>query len=355
MPKNAPPRAIRDANSHRVEGPADVAVDAPQSFNVGGQSTMLVDFLERCLASFRGGHRGDESIPDNFYAARNLFVSAGVAALVSAREDAAWIQRGVRPAQDAALRRECCRRVRRLALELLADGRIDDFFFMHKPPGIRLRFRCAASLNQLRHVVDAELASWHSEGLIEASEAGVYEPESALFGGPASMSFVHALFTVDSLLWLAYHGREPDAAQSDPAWLVSLAVLATLLTGLDITGWEDLGVWEQVRLHGRRRREDANDSPLYAEVSGDLRDVWSRRDLIVELLSPSGRAILEEHRDAVLAGAAAWRAGYFAVDGALLGPRAAAAMYVIFHWNRAEVSDVNQALIAESLARRMVP
>ena len=109
--------------------------------------------------------------------------------------------------------------------------------------------------------------------------------------------------------------------------------------------------WEQMEIPFG---DDASAFQLYTQVADGIRDVWSRRDLIVQLLHPEIRAIVEQYREAVLAGATAWRAGYLAHDGAVLGPRAATAMYAIFHWNRAALSAVDQALVAAALSQRAV-
>jgi hypothetical protein len=140
-----------------------------------------------------------------------------------------------------------------------------------------------------------------------------------------------------------------------PAWLASLAVLQTLFAGLDITGWEDIGVWDRIRaMTGRRLNSNKAALPMYTTVAGEIRDVWSRRDQIADELLPPVKAIVAGHERAILTGAAQWRSGYFCQPGASLGPRAAAAFYVVFHWNRAALSRAEQALLAESLSERMV-
>ena len=154
------------------------------------------------------------------------------------------------------------------------------------------------------------------------------------------------------MTWLEYHSSDAGVAEASPAWLVSLATLATLLTALDITGSEDLGVWNDVRMRwGRRLDADADTSPIHAEVVDGIRNLWSYRDSIVELLNPELRDLVKRHAEPTRAGAAAWRAGYFDRAEAVVGPRAGAAVYAIFHWNRGMLSTLDQALVAEALAR----
>jgi hypothetical protein len=170
------------------------------------------------------------------------------------------------------------------------------------------------------------------------------------------MGFVHSLFTVDSLIWLDYHScRAVEGEAVSPAWLVSMAALRTVFDGLDITGWEDIGVWDRIRnIAGRRLVDVTHSLPLYAEIAKEIREAWSRSDQILDELHPSVGAILIQHDSALRAGAERWHSGYFRNRTASLGPRAAAAFYVIFHWNRAALSLTEQALLTESLAERML-
>lgn len=272
-------------------------------------------------------------------------------------EGARWLQVGVRPATDPERHRELYRRIAQLARRLLLGSAARNFFYMHKPPGMRLRFELAdrspaGGDGDLPDAVDRQVARWRREQLIDQVEPGVYEPESQLFGGESSMRYVHGLFTVDSLAWLDYRGGGGPAGD-DLAWLVSLAMLRDLFDELDIVDWEDLGVWDRLRSHaGRRLARPATELPGYPEVAGAIRATWRRPGQLVDRLPPAVRAIVADHREAMRPAVRRWRAGYFATRAASIGPRAAAACYVVFHWNRAALPAVRQALLAESLSER---
>ena len=329
--------------------------DQDTSLDVGDRATYLAEFLALCARSLTT-EPGSEQCSDEFYQARDVFVRAGLEALAARPWQTSndWLQIGIRPREDLGQHGDLCGQIACLARRLLSDSAVDNFFFMNKPPGMRLRFQTAAarSSEDLADVLHGEVTRWREEGLIDYVEHGVYEPEGPLFGGPRSMSFVHALFTVDSLIWLDYHAcRGVEGEAISPAWLVSLTTLRTVFAGLDITGWEDIGVWDSIReIAGRRLGEHKASLPMYPEVAGEIRDVWSRRNDILEDLHPAVKAIVADHDSALLTGAARWRSGYFCQPGASLGPRAAAAFYVIFHWNRGALSHVEQALLAESLS-----
>jgi thiopeptide-type bacteriocin biosynthesis protein len=324
---------------------------------VGDRRLPLSQFLAYCARTAIAELEAEgEDYSEELCRARDLFVQTGLEALAAEARTGAWLQIGIRPSEDLALRRELCQRIAGVARRLLSESAVDNFFFMHKSPGMRLRFeRGQGSPYGLEEALYEEVAHWNAEGLVEGVEPGLYEPESQLFGGQTSMKYVHALFTVDSLIWLDYHScRTVDDETISPAWLVSLAALRPVFAGLDITGWEDIGVWDRIReMAGRRLGEVQVSLPMYAKVADELRDTWSHKNRILDGLHPAVAAIVAHHDSALLTGAARWRSGYFCNRRASLGPRAAAAFYVIFHWNRAALSHTEQALLTESLAERI--
>lgn len=322
---------------------------------VGERLIPLARFLSSCATATasRPNGGGDDGAHE-LYEACQTFVRAGLQALAARSTADDWLQIGVGVPTEPDARCEFYRRVAELVRKLLSESAIDNFFFMHKPPGVRLRFeigpKSPASLGERLHET---LEHWKEEGLVLAIEPGIYEPESQLFGGTASMAYVHALFTIDSLVWLDYHARPAgDNDHADVAWLVSLAMLPAVFQGLDITGWEDMGVWHYL---GQRAGRDLDQGALslaeYDEIATSVRAIWLRRELLLEQLPADLHSIVSDHYPGLQAAAAQWRSGYFATTAAALGPRSAVAFYVIFHWNRAGLSAVQQALLTASLSR----
>ncbi len=73
------------------------------------------------------------------------------------------------------------------------------FFFMRKPPDLRLRFRgdgsfCGILEERFRGLVE--------RGHVHHVRAGTYEPEVARFGGSAAMEAAHTFFDCDSEAWM---------------------------------------------------------------------------------------------------------------------------------------------------------
>lgn len=268
--------------------------------------------------------------------------------LLANRIPTTWLHYGIVP--SAGRRPELYGELRNVACELTEAEQINEFFFMHKPPGLRVRFQSTGgSLEDLDEVLRERLTGWRRDGVVAGWHGGVYEPEEFLFGGRDSMRYVHRIFMADSLAWLGYHVAPGD----DPAWAMSLLMVRVLLDALEILGWEDLDVWDRLRWQaGRRFAEDGEIPSQCQRIVGALRNGWSARDRLTELLSPGARRLVEEYRAVVAEIGKHWRDAYFTVGRPAIGPREAAAFVIVFHWNRAGLSRLHQTLIADGLAAR---
>ncbi|MFI0165756.1 thiopeptide-type bacteriocin biosynthesis protein [Streptomyces sp. NPDC017095] len=306
--------------------------------------------LADCLHDARTGPLGTVALAAEdagYAAARRTFLAAGLAALRDHTPEGGWVQLGLAGAPGALP----YDRLAATARELLDGGQARDFFFMHKPPGLRVRFRAAEPSRApdlraalLRRLEPGRDSAW------ARPVAGVYEPETYLFGGPRSMPWVHALFTADSRAWLDVH----TAAAGDPApagWRVSLALLHAVFDGLGIVGWEHRGVWQAVREETGRRLPGAPEDPDRRRAAAGIRAWWelSAEDRLGALPKP-WRDVVREHAAAVGRAAERWHRHYFATGEATIGPRRAAAHHVVFHWNRGALGTARQCLLTEALA-----
>jgi thiopeptide-type bacteriocin biosynthesis protein len=244
--------------------------------------------------------------------------------------------------------------VREAANEALGSGLATEFFFMHKPPGIRLRFRAADGFRlvaaaELDGYLRERLARWKRQGIVTDWRPGVYEPEEHLFGGPVSMRSVHQVFTADSLAWLGYHSAADD--HPGPAWAMSLLMMRALLDALRITGWEDLDVWDRLRRQtGRRLGMDGPRS--LGQLGTLLQSAWSSPDSLSEGLSDPVRQFAAKYREAVLDEGKRWLEDYFEGGFASVGPREVAAFVIVFHWNRGRFAWARQVVLTEALLSR---
>ncbi|MFE2041959.1 thiopeptide-type bacteriocin biosynthesis protein [Streptomyces sp. NPDC059477] len=310
-------------------------------------------FLADCLLDAREAEPGsDGSVPlsadrAGYREARRRFLTAGLTALHADHVGAGWVQMNITP--TAQTFPAIYARLDEIASEALNSGLATNFFFMHKPPGMRVRFQAPTPQGraELQHLVTRRMAA-HPE-IFGIPQHGVYEPESYLFGGPEALPWVHTLFTADSLAWLHHHADPPTAALTD--WRYSLTLLRDLLDGLGIIGWEHRGVWETLqREAGRDLGEAARQSGVSRAMAG-IQHLWrlDHARLTSHLPEPL-RTSVDLHRAAIHRAALSWRTDHFDSGAAeVTGPRRAAAYCVIFHWNRARFSAALQKLLTRAL------
>ncbi|MET9146875.1 MULTISPECIES: thiopeptide-type bacteriocin biosynthesis protein [unclassified Streptomyces] len=309
--------------------------------------------LADCLDDARTAPMGTVPLdPEDagYTAARRTFLTAGLHALRAHAPEAGWVQLNVR-AEPAGWPR-LYRRLSRTAGDLLGTGPARDFFFMHKPPGLRVRFHAShpSRAGELRTALTRRLDPATADAPWTRPVAEVYEPETYLFGGPRSMPHVHALFTADSLAWLDAH----TAAAGGPApadWRISLTLLGAVFEGLGIVGWEHRGIWQVVREETGRRLPGGLDEPDRRRAAEGIRAYWEQDPgSRLAALPEDWRDLLGPHTEEVRRAAERWRTHYFASGAATVGPRRAAAHHVIFHWNRGRLSTARQCLLTEALA-----
>jgi thiopeptide-type bacteriocin biosynthesis protein len=318
---------------------------------VDGTDMPLRTFLTFCLDSRDSRTLASESENLNFL--RRIFLDAGISALEAHGGFSNWVQFGL-TVEPGRISRKLYGKLAGIVRELLQDESISNFFFMYKPPGIRIRFEAKkVGPCRLANDLSKRLAVWQAKGLFDGIVPAIYEPETYLFGGPVSMRSVHDSFTIDSLAWLDYHTAASEEQVVAPPWALSLVMLRALFTGLGITDWEDLDVWDRVRRRsGRSLPSEVLADVDFASTAAEIRLRWLNPQSILEELSQPLQNIAERYRKSLIDITARWRSDYFATNAAYIGPRAGAALFTIFHWNRAMLSPARQALLAEALLKR---
>lgn len=316
---------------------------------VGGRSVPLADLLAGCLRMVAGEGTDDAELAE----AQRAFLTGGLGALAPPAEERRWVQVGLSPAVECSA--SLYGALHDLARELLDEGVATGFFFMHKHPGLRVRFEAPpGGRDALRERVTRWGRDLAARGATSAVVPAVYEAEAGLFGGRESLRYVHELFAADSLAWLGVHRR--GGGREAPVWAVSLAMIRAVLDGLAVVGWEDRDVWDRVRSEaGRRLPEQVRgQAGLDAAVRG-IRHLWHDQDRLVESLPDWARRVVADHRERAVEVCGRWRAEYFDGHDTGAGPRHAAAFTIVFHWNRAALSAERQVLLAEALGTPVEP
>ena len=281
----------------------------------------------------------------------DMLAETSIAAADRACRGSRWLQFGL-SLPSSAPAPSLYAAVKDAADEALSSGSAAEFFYMHKPPGMRLRFReASARPGELEHRLRERLSGWQRQGIITDWRPGVYEPEDHLFGGPVSMRSVHRVFTADSLAWLGYHSSADSCP--GPAWAMSLLMIRALFDALRIVGWEDRDVWDRLRRQaGRGLGPAADASQTLSRLGALLRPAWSSPDALAEPLAGPARELAGVYRDVVLSEGKHWFNDYFNAGAALAGPREVAAFMIVFHWNRGRFPTARQALLTEALLSR---
>jgi thiopeptide-type bacteriocin biosynthesis protein len=217
-----------------------------------------------------------------------------------------------------------------------AEGRLQGFFFMRKPPDLRLRFLGDRALREEALAVLSGLG----ESAIDRMFTSVYEPETERFGGKEAMEAVHAWFDVDTSLWLAADRLTESSAAQVPqhSWCAAIAgdlVLRTLNDRLE--------AWAVWKAHAEvlAPRVEAASAP------SDMQRISLAT--IGPLATAEERRLLERYA-AVNADLAAALIGARSEGKLLRGLREVIGAVVIFHFHRYGLSADAQVSIATTMA-----
>jgi protein-L-isoaspartate(D-aspartate) O-methyltransferase len=228
-----------------------------------------------------------------------------------------------------------------------ANGAPLQWSFIRKAPTWRLRYRAAP--NGYPHL-DQTLDALVADGMVREWVPGIYEPETAAFGGPDGMDIAHELFHRDSHHILDELARQQQAPGPPRLGRRELAIMlfsaGMRAAGLD---WYEQGdVWARVaaeRPHPRRALPER----LHAVV---------QRLMTVDV-GPRSRAVAEGR----LAHLTEWintfewagrQLAYLSRRGRLKrGLRGVLAHHLIFHWNRLGLPREDQSTLS-TLAKEVV-
>jgi thiopeptide-type bacteriocin biosynthesis protein len=277
--------------------------------------------LQRCTPAERG----------TFARLREAFLAAGTAHIQQLLSET-WLQAGL-SFRDAEQQQ------RLLASgslpELVEHSQARAFFFMRKPPGMRLRFLLPQQ-EQVQPIV-SWLEHARDEGLFEQFEYGIYDPETHQFGGPRGLDIFHGFSTCDSLSVLKFEALEAAGRASIDRRVLSLLVLNDLVARVAEDPWEQWDVWSEMELTGRRVDPDSEVAQQLRQDLDSNRELlrsllFSREEVLAELL-PEERALVDGYAQANVEVARALREAARARELSC-GPRKILPFFVIFHWNR---------------------
>ncbi|MEU9120571.1 thiopeptide-type bacteriocin biosynthesis protein [Streptomyces sp. NPDC048506] len=220
------------------------------------------------------------------------------------------------------------------------DGLITGWWFIRKHPCWRLRLLPAPG-TQLPSTLADTLDELTADGRVHHWWPGIYEPETAPFGGDTSMTIAHTLFHADSRAILT----TPQGGLGRRE--LSLLLCATLMRAAGLEWYEQGDAWHRVIME-RPLPPDLPAAKVHA-MAGSL------RQLLLADTSATGTML---QSDRTLKPAADWvRAfrhagrdlGTAARNGSLdRGLREVISYHVIFHWNRIGLHSRTQSVLAHA-------
>lgn len=222
------------------------------------------------------------------------------------------------------------------------DRVITLWWFMRKHPCWRLRLQPGPAGRTMKTDLGAAFDELAARGRIRGWWPGIYEPETAAFGGDTGMDLAHELFCADSraVLQLICNGGTGLGRRE-----LSLLLCSLLMRAAGLEWYEQGHVWHRVALE-RRLPTDVPTSKL-AAMADDL------RQLMLADITPDGPLL---GVDTPLTSATGW-ADAFSRAGRTLGTAARAgtlqrglrdilSYQVIFHWNRLGLPARTQSILA---------
>jgi thiopeptide-type bacteriocin biosynthesis protein len=120
---------------------------------------------------------------------------------------------------------------------------LERFFFMRKPPDLRLRFLAKDFQRDIRAELRRIMSKLKKNGVIKYFFQSIYEPEVFQFGGPEAMDLVHAYFDSDSMAWIKLDHLAASHRRSVPTQILVIAVMNDLFYRTLLDSSEVWDVW----------------------------------------------------------------------------------------------------------------
>lgn len=287
-----------------------------------GLADVVLATLRHSRASAAQAKRAGLS-PEVLAEVTERFVEAGLKDLVESPPFPSWRQLGVAFARTTAKQRaDFGEALRRAVLRWQAKGVVRRFFFMNKPPGLRLRFETQA--------LDAIEAWLLRQPAVARVERSIYLAEAYQFGGAAGANVAHDFHAADSLAALAATYRDVRGTASATMEILSLLVVSDLVSRMTDDSWEAWDVWKRMEITGRRANAGRDEARAMAEL---VRPFVHRPDAVLRQLAAADRRLVTSAFETNERVAHAMRE--LAAGGELLfHVREILPFWIIFHWNR---------------------
>ncbi|WP_323371473.1 thiopeptide-type bacteriocin biosynthesis protein [Streptomyces katsurahamanus] len=299
--------------------------------------TAVLDVLSGTPLSKAANRVGIE--PMELAAAVDVFRQAGAVALEQQADTPGWWQIYVEFPDWATAEATAATH-----LAPLLGQSATEWWFIRKHPCWRIRLRPQGRPDSTKTTVGTALNDLTAAGHIQHWWTGIYEPESAAFGGTEGMTAAHQLFHADSHAILTQlHGHQHSLGRRE----LSVLLCTALMRGAGLEWYEQGDVWHRV----------AAERPLPTDATSDRLPSMAAelKTLLLADLHPQGPLLGPGGAGAF---AAIWVSMFRSagqnlgvssrVGGLERGLRQTLAYHVIFHWNRMGLSARTQGILAWS-------
>jgi thiopeptide-type bacteriocin biosynthesis protein len=222
-------------------------------------------------------------------------------------------------------------------------GTVDSWWYTRKHPCWRLRLHLQPGKGAKRNIGDG-FDRLVTDGHLQRWWPGIYEPETAAFGGAASMTAAHALFITDSRETQQLRHRR-DLAVGPRELSVLLCTIMMRAAGLE---WYEQGdVWQRVIDEEHRSARNTIPTERLHDLATQIRSLLvADTSLNGPLLSHGGP--MEPVAEWADAFRTTGKTLHEAVRMGTLdrGLRRILSLHVIFHWNRLGLSIGAQSALA---------
>jgi thiopeptide-type bacteriocin biosynthesis protein len=224
------------------------------------------------------------------------------------------------------------------------EGRLRQFWFLHKAPDLRLRFFTRAPAALARRL-EATLRRCQARRVVRSWSSSVYEPETFQFGGPEAMALVHAHFDRDAHLALAWDARARLSRTSVTTTLLSTALLNDLflraVAGAEEEAWD---VWcNLAALHGPPGLPPAAPAVPSLTIASLLPLVSAGEGRLLRGYAHANRRLAAGLRRL-------WLGGHLRC-----GLRALLPFVALFHWNRFALDHADTVRICAAMCAALDP
>ncbi len=264
-----------------------------------------------------------------------------------ARGQARWMQVNVALHRHESSVLASARALFRQLSMVLADWKpgegIDRFFFVRKPPDVRLRFLLGDKGETLPAKLESILSALMRDGFVDDYFPSVYEPETFQFGGREGTDLVHGYFEADSRAWIELDLLAAQGRRTIPTGDLVLGVMNDLFSRTLSCNSEVWDAWCNLESLVHSSRE----IPPTAMEALPIDSIYRRA------LGPEARIIRDYIRanQEISAGLQElWREGKLRC-----GLRALLPFIAMFHFNRHGLDAAGQAVLAEAMTRAWNP